>query len=35
MKSIAIEEFLYNYNGDYIHQFAFSMYREKNISSDN
>ncbi|ATL43778.1 lantibiotic dehydratase family protein [Elizabethkingia sp. HX WHF] len=35
MKSIAIEEFLYNHNSDYIHQFAFSMYREKNISSDN
>lgn len=35
MKSITIEEFLYNHNSDYIHQFAFSMYREKNIGNDN
>lgn len=28
-KSIIIEEFLYNDNDDYMHQFVFSMYKDK------
>jgi len=36
MRSIVIEEFLYNHNSDYIHQFVFSMYREnKRENNDN